>query len=96
MWERKIRKQQTRQKPAAKVQLEPIQVGQPVLVQDWLSRKTQWNRGKCMGQLSDRSYIVDVDGQILRRNRVFLRPSSHQPDVEDRMSDQGPTEDPQG
>ena len=30
MWERKIRKQQTRQRPA-KVQLEPIQVGQPVL-----------------------------------------------------------------
>ena len=50
VWERKIRKQQTRQKPA-KVQLEPIQLGQLVLVQDWLSRKTQWNRGKCMGQL---------------------------------------------
>ena len=54
----------------AKVQLEPIQVGQPVLV---LSRKTQWNRGKFMAQLSDRSYIMDMDGQILRRNRMFLR-----------------------
>ena len=25
---------------------------------------------------------------------MFLRPSSHQPDMEDRMSDQGPTKDP--
>ena len=93
MWEHKIRKQQNRQRPA-KVQLEPIQVGQPVLVQDWLSRKTQWKRGRWVDQLSDRSYIVDMDDQILRRNRVFLRPSSHQPDVdaEDRMSDQGPTQ----
>ena len=47
-----------------------------------------------MDQLSDRSYMVVVDDQIFRRNRVFLRPSSiHQPDVdaEDRMSDQRPT-----
>ena len=66
MWERKIRLQQARQKPAQE-QLEPIQVGQPVLVQDWLFKKTQWNRGRCV---SDRSYTVEVDGHILRRNSV--------------------------
>ena len=66
MWERKIRLQQARQKPAQE-QLEPIQVGQPVLVRDWFFKKTQWNRGQCV---SDRSYIVEVDGHILRRNSV--------------------------
>ena len=93
MWEHKLRKQLTRQRSDPKVPLEPIQVGQPVLVQDWLSKKTQRNRGGCVDQLSDRSYIVDMDGDILRRNRVFLKPSSHQPDVdaEDRMSDEGPS-----
>ena len=32
---------------------------------------------------------------MIRRNRVFLRPSSHQPEVdaEDTMSDQGPTQE---
>ena len=80
MWARKIRKQQARQKPP-RVHLEPLWVGQPVLVQDWLSNKTQWTRGRCVGQLPDRSYIVEVDGQILRRrNRVLLRPTSHLPD----------------
>ena len=94
MWVCKIRKQQTRQGPA-KVQLEPIHKW---VSQCWFRtgflRKSQWNRGTCVDQLSDRSYMVVVDDQIFRRNRVFLRPSSiHQPDVdaEDRMSDQRPT-----
>ena len=94
MWVCKIRKQQTRQGPA-KVQLEPIHKW---VSQCWFRtgflRKSQWNRGMCVDQLSDRSYMVVVDDQIFRRNRVFLRPSSiHQPDVdaEDRMSDQRPT-----
>ncbi|KAL5494071.1 hypothetical protein EMCRGX_G015342 [Ephydatia muelleri] len=66
-----------------------------VTSQERLKPEIQEDMGMCMDQLSDRSYIVDVDGQILRRNRVFLRPSSHQPDVdaEDRMSDQGPTKE---
>ena len=55
----------------------PLQVGQPVLVQDMLPRKTQWNRGICVDRLSDRSYIIDVDGRILRRNRTFLHSYIH-------------------
>ena len=51
----------------------PLQVGQPVLVQDMLARKTQWNRGICVDRLSGRSYIIDVDGRILRRNRKQAR-----------------------
>lgn len=48
MWDRKIRKQQTRQKPA-KGQLKPLRVGQPVLVQDWHSKKNSMEQGKVHG-----------------------------------------------
>lgn len=51
----------------------PLRTGQPVLVQDL--RKTEWLRGKCQGQLSDRSYAVEVEGQLLHQNRGFLKPS---------------------
>ena len=30
---------------------------------------------ECVDKLSDRSYIIDVDGRIQRRNRKFLKPS---------------------
>ena len=30
---------------------------------------------ECVDKLSDRSYIIDVDGWILRRNRKFLKTS---------------------
>ena len=32
-----------------------------------------------MGQLSNRSYLVEVDGQVLRRNCAFLRPTTQAP-----------------
>ena len=32
-----------------------------------------------MGQLSNRSYLVEVDGQVLRRNHAFLRPTTRAP-----------------
>ena len=38
-----------------------------------------WKRGTCVGQLSDRSYIVDIDGQLVRRNRRFLKQSENPP-----------------
>ena len=47
---------------------------EPVLVQDLRARKTQWMRGRCEG-LSKNSYTVEVDGQLLHRNRQFLKPS---------------------
>ena len=57
--------------------LPPLRLEEPVLVQDVCVKKTQWSTGKCLDQLSDWSYIVDVDGDILRRNRRFLKPSTH-------------------
>jgi len=63
MWEKKVERQRKIQ--ASKMMgkdLPPLRVGQPVLVQDVLARKTQWSRGFCVDQLSDRSYVVNVDG----------------------------------
>ena len=57
--------------------LSPLSVGQPVLVQDAHARKTEWRRELCQGQLSNRSYVVDVDGQPLHRNRQFIKPTDH-------------------
>ena len=81
MWEKKVERQRKIQ--ASKMMgkdLPPLRVGQPVLVQDVLARKAQWSRGYCVDQLSDRSYVVNVDGQFLRRNRQLLRPTVNQPD----------------
>ena len=60
--------------------------GEPVLVQDLRARKTQWVRGQCRDQLTDRSYmyIVDVDGQLLHHNRQFLKPSQGLPPTDSR------------
>ena len=71
----------------------PLQVGQPILVQDMLAKKTQWNRGMCVDKLSDKSYVVDVDGQVLRRNRRFLKQTYNWPPVETIEYDQGQDED---
>ena len=33
-----------------------------------------------MDQLTERSYTVDVDGQLVHQNRQFVKPSSHVPE----------------
>ena len=35
-----------------------------------------WKLGKCVYQDAPRSYIVNIDGRLFRRNRQFLRPTS--------------------
>ena len=61
--------------------LRKLNRGEPVLVQDLRAKKTQWVRGRCWDQLTDRSYTVEVDGQLLHRNRhvQFLKPSQNLP-----------------
>ena len=54
-------------------------MGDPVRVQDLRAKKTEWMRGYCRGQLSDRSYMVEVNGQLLHRNRQFLKASKNHP-----------------
>ena len=58
MWEKKVERQRSIQGQAkgnGKI-LQPLKVGDPVLVQDLRAKKTEWMRGYCRGQLSDRSY----------------------------------------
>ena len=82
MWAKKVQRQQSiHSKLSAKGRdLPPLRVGQPVLVQDVNARKTEWRR-LCQGQLSNRSYVVDVDGQPLHRNRRFLKPTTVGPNT---------------
>eukprot|EP00095_Tigriopus_kingsejongensis_P009439 snap_masked-scaffold108_size357748-processed-gene-0.0 protein:Tk09439 transcript:snap_masked-scaffold108_size357748-processed-gene-0.0-mRNA-1 annotation:"hypothetical protein DAPPUDRAFT_105768" len=50
-----------------------LAVGDLVWIQDPQSKK--WTRaGQVVGRPSERSYRVDIDGQVLIRNRKFLRP----------------------
>ena len=48
--------------------LPPLETGKPILSQDMRAFKTQWKRGTCVDQLSDWSYVVEIDGQLMRRN----------------------------
>lgn len=36
-------------------------------------RTGRWRRGQCLGKVNPRSYVVDVEGTLYRRNRVDLR-----------------------
>uniref|UniRef100_A0AAV2KIL5 Uncharacterized protein n=1 Tax=Knipowitschia caucasica TaxID=637954 RepID=A0AAV2KIL5_KNICA len=38
-------------------------------------RPGRWRRGVCLQQVGPRSYLVDVEGTLYRRNRVALRPA---------------------
>ena len=63
MWEKKAERQRKIQeyKTRSGRNLPPLQVGEPVLVQDVKARKTQWERGYCRDKLSSRSYVVEVE-----------------------------------
>lgn len=55
--------------------LPEIMEGEPVMLQP-NKPKMPWERGSCLGQVSDRSYLVKTDHDtIVRRNRKFLRPA---------------------
>ena len=47
--------------------LPPLETGKLILAQDMHAFKMQWKQGTYVGQLSDRSYIVDIEGQLVRR-----------------------------
>jgi hypothetical protein len=34
--------------------------------------RNKWRRGICLGKVAPRSYLVNVDGSVFRRNRKFL------------------------
>ena len=59
--------------------LPSLETGKPILAQDMRAFKTQWKRGTCVGKFSDRSYIVDIEGQLVSRNQQLLKQSENPP-----------------
>ena len=55
--------------------LPELEIGQDVRVSP-TSKHQLWRTGKCLEKLSDRSYLVSVGKETLRRNRQFLTPSA--------------------
>ncbi|KAK7933832.1 hypothetical protein WMY93_004728 [Mugilogobius chulae] len=56
--------------------LPELRVGQSIRMQPLPGDRTgKWRRGLCLQQVGPRSYLVDVDGTMYRRNRVDLRPA---------------------
>ncbi|KAL5515944.1 hypothetical protein EMCRGX_G001194 [Ephydatia muelleri] len=90
-WEKKLHRQAQIQRHHSGYgsTFTPLRKGEPVLVQDLRAHKTQWMRGRCEGQLSKSSYTVEVDGQLLHRNRQFLKPSLNSPQLDLGGQDQG-------
>lgn len=52
--------------------LPELDIGQDVRVAG--QRKKTWQPGKCLEKLSDRSYLVRTDSEMVRRNREDIRP----------------------
>ena len=76
-WQEKLVKRQKIQKNYNKTakNLSPLQVGQPVMIRDYRKHKQGWKEAKVIAELSKRSYTVEVDGELRRRNRRDLRPA---------------------
>ena len=54
--------------------LSPIRKGTPVFVQSLKKYDpVKWSQGTIADRCSDRSYIVEIEGRLLRRNRRYLR-----------------------
>ena len=71
--------------------LPELYIGEEVRVSD-KKRKT-WQPGKCLEQLSDRSYLVQSDGDVIRRNREDIKPM---PDTNATNSTPTASEEPRG
>ena len=70
----KLRKQKSKLKHDRTAKLLPeLEIGQDVTVPP-TSKHQLWKTGKCVETLSDRSYLVSVGKETLRRNRQFLTP----------------------
>ena len=59
--------------------LSELEIGQEVRIAPNLRGKP-WNLGTCTEKLSDRSYIVESNGEQYRRNREHLKPTLTQPE----------------
>lgn len=54
--------------------LPDLEVGEPVRMKPPPGDTSHiWRAGTCLGKVAPRSYLVDIDGSVYRRNRVDLR-----------------------
>ena len=56
--------------------LPQLEIGQPIYVKSKAGQEHKWEKAICKDKLSDRSYIVDVNGESYRRNRTHLKESN--------------------
>ena len=56
--------------------LPAVAEGTSVLLRDFVSHKQKWKDAKVVKRLSERSYVLYVDGETVRRNRQYFRPIS--------------------
>ena len=73
--EKKRQKTEKRYNHRAK-DLPPLKEGQSVLLRDYIQHKRAWKDAHVHKQLTDRSYSVLVDGDLLRRNRRHFIPQA--------------------
>ena len=53
--------------------LSQLEIGQPIYVKSKAGQVHKWEKAICKDKLSDRSNIVDVNGESFRRNRTHLK-----------------------
>lgn len=87
--ERKLRRTQYHYNKHAR-DLPPIKEGTPVLVRDFTSHKRKWKDAQVYKQLTDRSYSVISQGEVLRRNRKHMIPQDTTTEVDNPIT----TDDP--
>ena len=56
-------------------ELPELEIGQEVCVAPYQNHPT-WEAGICVDKLSDRSYLLESNGQLIRRNREDVKPKA--------------------
>merc|ERR1711974_412049 len=72
-------------------ELKPLAVDQKVYVMDPLTKMFS-QEGQITEKLNERSYTVDIDGGLKRRNRSMLRPRPEKQGVEDKAEEGEPSQ----
>jgi hypothetical protein len=73
-------------------ELPKLKIGENIRMHPLPGRRDQiWQPGQCLEQVGPRSYIVDVNGTLYRRNRKYLRTTNEAPKL---AETQEPAEEP--
>jgi hypothetical protein len=69
----RMRRQEKQQSRPGR-QLESLRIGQPVALRTVGDHVNKWKEARVVQPLSDRSYLVESEGSLFRRNRTWLKP----------------------